>query len=380
MGIIGLYDADAEKYIHTVFNLELMKLSAYFKKKRDIVTMVPSFCPEKYTTFYYRKDYNDNDFPKNLTKIPNLVYGGLAFSNNNYIPLDNNIEKMIPDISIYQPTKIRFCSSSEKEEYYNIMNHAIHCRLSLDGKTIWNDFSSQLPVIKTKSTLFIHDFNLGHIDGDYETIKELLLKMRQTFSKARLAAKYPIEIRKPDEILKWSQINSSSLFFTLSYNGILSDEVIYELIKNDFAIGKKLEYDITNLCYNENHFFNYDLPQIFKQIIFSRSHYVKILLKYDEDFLIQKGWKEIIDLLNSFSCSLFDSGLSKDRLDLILKDDSLYGFVSNLPEKAILKNYNTDKIRARKAFSIIRDKNYELFKDFYECHQVSFKGGNFCNE
>ena len=119
MGIIGLYDADAEKYIHTVFNLELMKLSAYFKKKRDIVTMVPSFCPEKYTTFYYRKDYNDNDFPRNLTKIPNLVYGGLAFSNNNYIPLDNNIEKMIPDISIYQPTKIRFCSSSEKEEYYN---------------------------------------------------------------------------------------------------------------------------------------------------------------------------------------------------------------------------------------------------------------------
>ena len=73
MGIIGLYDADAEKYIHTVFNLELMKLSAYFKKKRDIVTMVPSFCPEKYTTFYYRKDYNDNAFPKNLTKISNLV-------------------------------------------------------------------------------------------------------------------------------------------------------------------------------------------------------------------------------------------------------------------------------------------------------------------
>ncbi len=221
---------------------------------------------------------------------------------------------------------------------------------------------------------------IGGINLTAEDIKELLLKMRQTFSKARLAAKYPIEIRKPDEILKWSQINSSSLFFTLSYNGILPDEVIYELIKNDFAIGKKLEYDITNLCYNENHFFNYDLPQIFKQIIFSRSHYVKILLKYDVDFLIQKGWKEIIDLLNSFSCSLFDSGLSKDRLDLILKDDSLYGFVSNLPEKAILKNYNTDKIRARKAFSIIRDKNYELFKDFYECHQVSFKGGNFCNE
>ena len=158
-----------------------MTLSAYFKKKRDIVTMVPSFCPEKYTTFYYRKDYNDNDFPKNLTKIPNLVYGGLAFSNNNYIPLDNNIEKMIPDISIYQPTKIRFCSSSEKEEYYNIMSNAIHCRLSLDGKTIWNDFSSQLPVIKTKSTLFIHDFNLGHIDGDYETIKEFYDNKRKKY-------------------------------------------------------------------------------------------------------------------------------------------------------------------------------------------------------
>ena len=379
MGIIGLYDADAEKYIHTVFNLELMKLSAYFKKKRDIVTMVPSFCPEKYTTFYYRKDYNDNDFPKNLTKISNLVYGGLAFSNNKYVPLDIDIEKVIPDISIYKSNKLRFCSSVEKEDYYNVMNNAIHCRLSLDGKNLWSDFSSQLPVIKTKSNLFIHDFTLGHIDGDYEIINDLLSKMRQTFSKARLAAKYPIEITDPSEILKWSQINSSSLFFTLSYNGILPDEVIYELTKNNFAIGKKIEYDITNLCFDENHFFNYDLPQIFKQIIFLRSHYIKISLKYDEDFLIQKGWKEIIDLLNSFSCSLFDANLTKERLDSILKDDSLYGFVSNLPEKAFLKNYNTDKIRARKAFSIVRDKNYELFKDFYECHQVFFKGGYFVN-
>ena len=89
---IGIMDADLATYILVPFNLEVMKLSAYYKKKREIVVLSPSFTPNKNTKFFYRKDYNDGDFPVGLTKAQNVEYGGLAFSNNIYKPLPIEIE------------------------------------------------------------------------------------------------------------------------------------------------------------------------------------------------------------------------------------------------------------------------------------------------
>ena len=42
---VGCYDADMQKYIHVPFNLELMKLSTYYKKKGEIVSLAPVFKP-----------------------------------------------------------------------------------------------------------------------------------------------------------------------------------------------------------------------------------------------------------------------------------------------------------------------------------------------
>lgn len=378
MGTLGLYDEDAERYVHTVFNLEIMKLSSYYKRKREIVTMAPSFCPDKYTNFIYRKDYNDGEFPANLTKISNLQYGGLAFSNNRYIALPEEIECRVPDTSIYDFLKTRFCSSREKEELFRSMRTAAHLRLSLDGNTLWDKVDKQLGEINKKSILFIHDYTLGSINEDFEYVKEVLKQMRTAPIQPRIAAKFPIYITSGEQMLKWASLESSTQFFTLYYDGIMEDELLYELIQSGYGFGKKLEYDITNSCYDEKFFFEEVLPKIFRQIIFSRSHLTKISLKYDDDFFKLKGWKEIIDLFNSFAVSLFDS-VSSEKLQKILADDSMYSFVKNLPEKAILKTFVTDRERARKVFSLIRDKNYELFADFYECHQVQYKGGKFVN-
>ena len=90
---IGIMDADMSSYTLVPFNLEVMKLSAYYKKKGEIVTLSPSFSPEKNTKFFYRKDYNDGEFPLNLLTSKNVEYGGLAFSNNVYNPLPLEIEK-----------------------------------------------------------------------------------------------------------------------------------------------------------------------------------------------------------------------------------------------------------------------------------------------
>lgn len=40
MGTIGLFDGDLATFGSTMFNLELMKLSSYLKKKNNIVSLI----------------------------------------------------------------------------------------------------------------------------------------------------------------------------------------------------------------------------------------------------------------------------------------------------------------------------------------------------
>ena len=65
---IGIMDADMATYTLVPFNLEVMKLSAYYKRKGEIVVLSPHFTPERNTKFIYRKDYNDGDFPLALQR------------------------------------------------------------------------------------------------------------------------------------------------------------------------------------------------------------------------------------------------------------------------------------------------------------------------
>ena len=124
MGTVGIFDADMYKYIQVPFNLEAMKLAAYYKRKREIVIMAPTFLPEKYTKLIYRKDYNDGDFPAGFYKNSNIEYGGLAFSGNKYLPLPLEIEQMSPDVNIYLPYKQSFCTGTNMDSAFKVMYNA----------------------------------------------------------------------------------------------------------------------------------------------------------------------------------------------------------------------------------------------------------------
>ena len=78
---IGIMDDDFVRYTLVPFNLEAMKLSAWYKNQREIVVLSKEFAPDNYSKFVYRKDYDDGEFPKDLFEYNNLSYGGLAFSN-----------------------------------------------------------------------------------------------------------------------------------------------------------------------------------------------------------------------------------------------------------------------------------------------------------
>ena len=115
---IGLYDADMSVYTHVPFNLELMKLAAYYARKREIVALSPVFNPESYTRFIYRKDYYDGEFDTRLRQFDNIEYGGYAFSSNNYVSLPLEIEKQIPNAAIYSKYKDKFSTLKKYENFF----------------------------------------------------------------------------------------------------------------------------------------------------------------------------------------------------------------------------------------------------------------------
>jgi hypothetical protein len=157
---VGLWDADKTKYETAPLNLELMKLSAYHKGKREIVSLAPELDPNKYTKMIIRKDYNDGDFNADLFEEENVECGGLAFSNDIYVPLDESIEMLKPDMYIYERMRGHVGAEKYKVAAFETMMRAQHLRLSLDGRTIWNKFERQLDLGPTTRTLFLHDKNL----------------------------------------------------------------------------------------------------------------------------------------------------------------------------------------------------------------------------
>lgn len=131
-----------------LISLECMKLSAYYKRHNQLVIFSPFFVPDRHQKFIYRKDYEDGDYPFNLINIPNVEYGGLAFSNNKYIPLPPDIEKMKPDASLYNKMAEHFKLNKTQQTIWQNMMTAEHMRLSLDGKTIWPEYGRQFQNLK----------------------------------------------------------------------------------------------------------------------------------------------------------------------------------------------------------------------------------------
>ena len=157
---VGLYDLDMKTYTQVPANLEIAKLSSYYKGKREIVVCSPSFQPSKFSKFIIRKDYEDGIYPRNLLNYDNIEYGGYAFSNGLYVPLPHDIEVQKPDLSVYERYREKFGTTKEFEIAFQTMINAQHLRLSLDGKTIWNEYYKQLWDPDDTTVFFFHDKTL----------------------------------------------------------------------------------------------------------------------------------------------------------------------------------------------------------------------------
>jgi hypothetical protein len=346
-----------------------MKLSAYYKKKGEIVVPSPSFTPERHQQFFYRKDYDDGDYPLGLTRADNVQYGGLAFSNNVYQPLPLEIEKMKPDASIYGKMEkvIMGTTSPQRKKIFQNMMEAEHCRLSLDGKTIWPDYYKQFKFLPSARNLMLHDYDLGAIEGSFEEVQKILSKARTDGWATRVGMKFPIQIKDGESLLKWSSLKSNSVFYSLKYIGVIDDESFLEWVGKcrEKAVYSQMEYHVTAPWYDPNDFVENLLPKILRQIIISRSYRVFFSLTYDDGYFPDPMWEKVVQLFNYYHNSY--SGVPQSGYYKKIMNDTMFDFASStqkVPHHYYGDVFTIDDIR--KIFAFVRQKNYPLFQDFYE--------------
>lgn len=366
---IGMYDADMAAYTLVPFNLELMKLSAYYKKKREIVVLSPNFTPERHEKFFLRKDFNDGNFPAGLEKISNLNYGGYAFTDGIYRPLPIEIEKLHPDTSLYEnmeKTIMATTGRDQKKIFQNMMG-AEHCRLSLDGKTIWEDYPRQFKFLKSARNLMFHDFNLGAIEGGFEEVKHLLSRARTDGWATRIGMKFPVAVSNGQDLLKWISLRPNSTFYSLQFDGVIDDDSFHEFVGRvrEKSIYSQLDYYVTATSANQKEFVDKYIQQIFRQVVKARSYRVFFSLKYEKNFFNDERWEKVLELFNFYHNSMkhlpqsvYFSKINEDTLFDFAKatyDDLPFYYTRAMPRHEI-----------REIFMFVREEKPELFEDFYE--------------
>lgn len=354
-----------------------MKLSSYYKRKGEIVILAPTFSPEKNTKFFYRKDYDDGEYPINLLRATNVEYGGLAFSDNKYSPLPLEIERCRPDTSIYSKMEKEIVGRGEKnrKKIFQNMMTAEHCRLSLDGENIWEDYPKQFKLLQNARNLMLHDYDLGKIKGSFEEVKKILARARTDGWATRVGMKFPVQINNGQDLLNWTSLNSNSVFYSLRYDGVIEDNVFREWMNQckERTIFSQIEYHVTSKEYGEEDFIVNMLPKILRQVIISRSYYVFFSLIYEDDFFTDKRWGQVLRLFNYYHNSY--AGNPKAAYLKKVTDDTLFDFAA-ASEKVPKKYYGDvlSKDEIRDIFAFVREYHYPLFKDFYECSARTIGG------
>lgn len=368
-------DADMATYIWVPFNLEAMKLSAFYKKSNELVVLCPQFTPDRHQKFFYCKDYEDGIYPPNLLNTKNVSYTGLAFSHNKYNPLPMDIELCKPDTTLYSKMgKVMIGTRAQQRIHTNLTN-AEHCRLSLDGKTIWSEYPRQFSQLKSARRVILHDYDLGAIEGSFQEVQRIVRNARQDGWATKIGMKFPVQVSDGQNLLQWSSLNSDGVFYSLRYNGVIDDDAFIEWVgycrnKNIFS---QIEYNVTPPWYDENYFLTALLPKIFHQVIISRSYYIFFSLTYSEEFFTDKRWVAVLQLFNYYMNSYNNHALPEYLKKIT--DDTLFDFVSktsNQP-KAYYGNVFTQN-QMREIFAFVREANYPLFKEFYECNARTLGG------
>lgn len=179
---IGLIDQDCLKNKKDFFyDLDIMKLASYYKSKREITKLLLD--PMEYTQYtqtFFVKNRFDYKLFSELFKDKRITYRGYAFYGQFLAPLPDDIEKAIPDPSIYD-TYLKFNDNVADRRIPTLqaIENSCHARLSKDG-TICNTPIENI-LYRDTDSVCLYDFNifdLQDLRASMEQIKDKSLKLR----------------------------------------------------------------------------------------------------------------------------------------------------------------------------------------------------------
>lgn len=361
---IGLYDGDIKTYPSAAFNLELMKYATYYKKKNQVVTLTPYLQPERYTTFIYRQDYPSSTYPTKILK--NSIYGGYAFTNGLYVPLDENIERQPPDITIYEDYNWFSINGFTNAKKLSTMRNSAHCRLSIDNKTLWNNFDYQLRYNRKKQIIF-HDYDISFLDNRITFIKNVI----KDNNIEGIGFKFPINIYNQEEILDWLDIPLLSEFKCFLLFCDFDDEFLYEYSKDSRfkRLSKNFIWYVTSTSSSPNDFILNHLQKIYRQISFLRREQYKISLKCEEGFAPDSFINSLVFLIGAYG----KSGKCNNEKEYLtwLTQDSLVKYLKTLSRNELY----TSKLL--KDWNLFTQTYPDLVAEFRQTGGIEFINGRF---
>lgn len=286
--IIAFYDNDFKMLMPgpICFNIDLMKLSSYYKNKQDIVFLINNF---KNTGMYNKVIYNSNLIEPNFNIIPDsneIEFRGMFFDGK-YIPLPKEIESKVNDTSLYvnfmekNPGAV---SEETKRRNNFLIKNSCNIRLAPDGKKITNNFERD---ILPKKTFIIHDQDFFTLSDWKEVIKDLP-KSRVSFS-----FKYQQELTSVSDFSYISSFGVSE--FLSHYHITITDNEEYkDLFKEKYS--KYCQVECFRRTSDNYGMMSVELQNLIKRIFFYRVNKGKFTL-INTKKIFDKDLENFIDLL-----------------------------------------------------------------------------------
>ena len=243
MSSIGFYDRDLmEKDNEIRFNLQLMKLSAYHRRCRDMVSLITDLSRAPYyTKIYYRQNNPELQFPKEIYQYNNIEVGGFAV-NPTYEPLPNRIENILPDITLYDKEVNKYKLSVIRERQLRSQQGVMHIQLTDDGEKI-SDFSweqaYEMKHFGQKKHFIIHDTAIAPYEKEIPEFFDAFFTNMDDNHPINILFQYPIEVQK-ETVINLAQYGFNEWTAPIYVNGCLNSK---EAI--DFFSRKNLNRDGT---------------------------------------------------------------------------------------------------------------------------------------
>ena len=379
MAVIGIHDYDFFNYEHVIPNIDCAKYLTYYRNHQTIAALATQLEPERYTSFIVRKEYDDGEYPKKLF-LPNVEYGGRVFSVEKSKPLPPAVEATIPNMHVYDPYSSYFGRTQTDQKIFERILNCAHMRLAPDGHNLMpaKEFSSYF--YKGITGIFLHDYDLAALKA-YDVISEIQNKRKFIYKDEirpyPVGNKYPINIYSSNELQNWLKIVTIPNGLLLEYKGLMTDEVLYNLCMQNKRMARQVYYNVTYGCTDENDFLIHRARKIFIQTLFLRKSGIKILLKYDDDFFKTPELEKYIELLNCWLsfCYFDDCAPRYQTLYRICAKDSSMRYLT-----WAFRTITVTVDEMRSIFQFFRERDYSIFKMFYEWDSVVYEGGQFINE